>query len=98
MQRNSSADWSGSCRTVSQVDNLRYDLPSMPLDMSGSTRWIQFQETVEYTDAPTPEPAPVLASGITCPQCGRGLEENAKSCASCGWVQPEMDTAEGKAS
>ena len=56
------------------------------------------RKTVEYTDAPTPEPA-LSAGSITCPLCGRGLPENAKACDHCDWVHPsETETAEGKAS
>jgi hypothetical protein len=53
---------------------------------------------LEYTDAPTSEPA-VTANTMTCPLCGHVLPKDANSCDRCGWVRaPDADTAEGKAS
>lgn len=53
---------------------------------------------MEYTDAPTSEPA--LAAGVmTCPLCGNVLPKDAQSCDRCDWVRaPDTETAEGKAS
>ena len=54
--------------------------------------------TLEYTDAPTSEPA-VAADTISCPLCGQVLSKDADSCDRCDWVRaPDTDTAEGKAS
>ena len=50
---------------------------------------------MEYTDAPTTEPA-AIAGAETCPICGGHLPDNARSCPHCDWN--ESDTAEGMAS
>jgi hypothetical protein len=53
---------------------------------------------LEYTDAPTSEPA-VDADTMSCPLCGHVLPKAAESCDRCDWVRaPDTDTAEGKAS
>jgi hypothetical protein len=53
---------------------------------------------LEYTDAPTSEPA-VAADTINCPLCGHVLPKNAENCDRCDWMRrPDADTAEGKAS
>ena len=53
---------------------------------------------MEYTDAPTSEPA-VDVDTMTCPLCGKVLPKDAESCDNCDWVRtPDTDTAEGKAS
>jgi hypothetical protein len=53
---------------------------------------------VEYTDAPTSEPA-VTADTMSCPLCGHVLPKDAESCDRCDWVRaPATDTAEGQAS
>jgi hypothetical protein len=53
---------------------------------------------LEYTDAPTIEPA-VTADTMSCPLCGHVLPKDAKSCDRCDWMRaPDTDTAEGKAS
>lgn len=53
---------------------------------------------MEYTDAPTSEPA-VAADAMNCPLCGHVLPKNAENCDRCDWVRtPDADTAEGKAS
>ncbi len=53
---------------------------------------------MEYTDAPTSEPA-IAADSMACPLCGHVLPKDAGSCDRCDWVRaPNADTAEGKAS
>ena len=53
---------------------------------------------MEYTDAPTSEPA-LDVDTMTCPLCGKVLPKDAESCDNCDWVRtPDTDTAEGKAS
>jgi hypothetical protein len=53
---------------------------------------------LEYTDAPTSEPA-IAADSMNCPLCGHVLPMSAESCDRCDWVRsPDTDTAEGKAS
>jgi len=53
---------------------------------------------LEYTDAPTSEPA-LDVDTMTCPLCGKVLPKDAESCDNCDWVRtPDTDTAEGKAS
>lgn len=53
---------------------------------------------MEYTDAPTSEPA-LTADTMSCPLCGHVLPKDAESCDRCDWVRaPDTDTAEGKAS
>jgi hypothetical protein len=53
---------------------------------------------LEYTDAPTSEPAIALDT-MNCPLCGRALPKNADHCDRCDWVRaPDASTAEGKAS
>ena len=53
---------------------------------------------MEYTDAPTSEPA-VAADTMNCPLCGHVLPKDVESCDRCDWVRaPDTDTAEGKAS
>ena len=50
---------------------------------------------MEYTDAPTTEPA-AMADAEVCPVCGGHLPENAGSCSHCDWS--ESGSAEGMAS
>ena len=53
---------------------------------------------MEYTDAPTTEPA-LDVDTMTCPLCGKVLPKDAESCDNCDWVRaPDTDTAEGQAS
>jgi hypothetical protein len=53
---------------------------------------------LEYTDAPTAEPA-IAADVMTCPLCGNVLPKDAQSCDRCDWVRPSgTETAEGQAS
>jgi len=53
---------------------------------------------LEYTDAPTSEPA-IAADSMNCPLCGHVLPKAAESCDRCDWVRsPDTVTAEGKAS
>ncbi|MEY2565336.1 MAG: hypothetical protein QOH88_3529 [Verrucomicrobiota bacterium] len=53
---------------------------------------------MEYTDAPTLEPA-VSADTMNCPLCGHVLPKDAASCDRCDWVRaPDTATAEGQAS
>jgi hypothetical protein len=53
---------------------------------------------LEYTDAPTSEPA-IAADSMACPLCGHVLPKDAGSCDRCDWVRtPDADRAEGKAS
>src|ERR1700682_50111 len=70
-----------------------------PLDTSAATTSIPGRRNLlEYTDAPTSEPA-VAADAMTCPLCGHVLPKNAENCGRCDWVRtPDADTAEGKAS
>ena len=53
---------------------------------------------MEYTDAPTSEPA-LSADSMSCPLCGHVLPKDAQSCDRCDWVRAaDTETAEGKAS
>jgi hypothetical protein len=53
---------------------------------------------LEYTDAPSPEPA-LSADTMNCPLCGHVLPRDAESCDRCDWVrETDAVTAEGKAS
>ena len=52
---------------------------------------------MEYTDAPTSEPA-LSADSMNCPLCGHILPKDAESCDRCDWVRTSVDTAEGQAS
>jgi hypothetical protein len=52
---------------------------------------------LEYTDAPTIEPA-VADDTKNCPLCGQVLPKDAESCDRCDWVHTSGDTAEGQAS
>jgi hypothetical protein len=53
---------------------------------------------VEYTDAPTAEPAADQADKMPCPYCGHPLPKNAARCDHCDWTRQETQSAEGKAS
>jgi hypothetical protein len=53
---------------------------------------------VEYTDAPTTEPAAGEADKMPCPYCGHPLPKNADRCDRCDWTRQETQSAEGKAS
>jgi hypothetical protein len=53
---------------------------------------------VEYTDAPTAEPAADQADKMPCPYCGHPLPKNAARCDRCDWTRQETQSVEGKAS
>jgi hypothetical protein len=53
---------------------------------------------LEYTDAPTAEPAAGEADKMPCPYCGHLLPKNADRCDRCDWTRQETQSAEGKAS
>ncbi len=53
---------------------------------------------VEYTDAPTIQPAADMTGKMACPYCGHLLPKNAEHCNQCDWTRQETQTAEGKAS
>jgi hypothetical protein len=53
---------------------------------------------MEYTDAPTTQPAFGEAEQMPCPYCGHMLPKDATACDRCDWTRSATHTAEGQAS